>query len=72
MLDATADAAALGKTAGKDEAAGKATYVSVHGLEKARTIADGLLADALAAVAPLGDRGRVLAGLAETIVRRQA
>jgi geranylgeranyl diphosphate synthase type II len=72
VLDATADAAALGKTAGKDEAAGKATYVSVHGLEKARTIADALLAEALAAVAPLGDRGRVLAALAETIVRRQA
>ncbi len=50
VLDGTADDAALGKTAGKDEAAGKATYVSVHGLEKARTIADALLADALAAV----------------------
>jgi geranylgeranyl pyrophosphate synthase len=72
VLDGTADAAALGKTAGKDEAAGKATYVSVHGLERAREIAAGLLADAQAAVRPLGDRGRILAGLAETIVRRRS
>ena len=72
VLDGTADDAALGKTAGKDEAVGKATYVSVHGLDTARVIASGLLADALAAVRPLGARGRVLAGLAEMIVRRRA
>ena len=72
VLDGTADEAALGKTAGKDAATGKATYVSVHGLEKARAIAAGLLAGALAAVAPLGERGRILAALAEMIVRRRA
>ena len=72
VLDGTADDAALGKTAGKDEAVGKATYVSVHGLDTARVIASGLLADALAAVRPLGARGRVLVGLAEMIVRRRA
>jgi geranylgeranyl diphosphate synthase, type II len=72
VLDGTADGAALGKTAGKDEAAGKATYVRVHGLEGARKIASGLLADALAAVRPFGERGRILAGFAEMIVRRRA
>ena len=36
VLDATEDAQRLGKTAGKDEAARKATYVSVHGLDEAR------------------------------------
>ena len=72
VLDGTSDDAALGKTAGKDVASGKATYVSIHGLERARGIADGLLADARAAVRPLGERGRVLDGLAERIVRRQA
>ena len=36
VLDATEGAAQLGKTAGKDDAAGKATYVRVHGLEAAR------------------------------------
>jgi len=72
VLDGTADAAALGKTAGKDEAAGKATYVSVHGLDRARAVADGLLADAHAAIAPFGERARILAGLADMIVRRRS
>ena len=43
VLDATEDAEHLGKTAGKDEAAQKATYVSVHGLERARGMAAALL-----------------------------
>ena len=40
ILDATGTAEELGKTPGKDEAAGKATYVSLYGLERARKIAD--------------------------------
>ena len=72
VLDATADDAALGKTAGKDAKAGKATYVSVHGLDGARGIADALLAEARAALVPLGERGRVLAGLADLIVERRS
>jgi len=36
ILDATADSATLGKTAGKDAKAGKATYVSLYGVEGAR------------------------------------
>jgi geranylgeranyl diphosphate synthase type II len=40
ILDATGTAAQLGKTPGKDAAAGKATYVSVYGLERARGLAD--------------------------------
>jgi geranylgeranyl diphosphate synthase type II len=72
VLDRTADDRALGKTAGKDEAAGKATYVSVHGLSGARGIASALLADAQAAVRPFGERGRILAGLAEMIVGRNS
>ena len=40
ILDATGTAAELGKTPGKDEAAGKVTYVSLHGLERARKLAD--------------------------------
>ena len=72
VLDATEDAASLGKTAGKDAAAHKATYVSVHGLERARQMADGLLRDALAAVAPLGPRGAVLQALARLVVERHS
>ncbi|MGH3022633.1 MAG: polyprenyl synthetase family protein [Gaiellaceae bacterium] len=40
VLDATGTAEELGKTPGKDEAAGKVTYVSLHGLERARELAD--------------------------------
>ena len=40
ILDATGTTAELGKTPGKDEAAGKATYVSLYGLEQARELAD--------------------------------
>jgi len=36
ILDATADSATLGKTPGKDARSGKATYVSLHGIEGAR------------------------------------
>ena len=36
ILDATGTAEELGKTPGKDEAAGKVTYVSLHGLDRAR------------------------------------
>jgi geranylgeranyl diphosphate synthase type II len=72
VLDATEDAAHLGKTAGKDRAAQKATYLSVHGLERARSLARELLEQALGAVAPLGARGRLLAGLARAIVERRS
>jgi geranylgeranyl pyrophosphate synthase len=40
ILDATADTATLGKTAGKDAKAGKTTYVKLHGLDAARRYAD--------------------------------
>jgi geranylgeranyl diphosphate synthase type II len=72
VLDATENAASLGKTAGKDAAAHKATYVSLHGIERAREMADGLLRDALTAVAPLGPRAALLAALARLIVDRHS
>jgi geranylgeranyl pyrophosphate synthase len=72
VLDATGSAESLGKTAGKDEAARKATYVSLHGIERARQMADGLLQGALDAVAPLGPRGALLAALARQIVDRRS
>ena len=72
ILDATEGADRLGKTAGKDSAAGKATYVAVHGLDRARGIASDLLEEARAALAPLGPRGSMLDVLARLIVERRA
>ena len=72
VLDATEDAEHLGKTAGKDQAARKATYVSVHGLEKARALAATLRQEALDGVGPLGPRGELLAAIARLIVDRHS
>jgi len=38
VLDATAESAVLGKTAGKDAKADKTTYVKLHGIENSRRI----------------------------------
>jgi len=72
VLDATEGDQQLGKTAGKDRAAGKATYVAVHGLAGARAIAADLLDRAREALRPLGSRGEPLADLARLIVERRA
>ena len=70
VLDVTADSAVLGKTVGKDAAANKPTYVTLMGLEQARTFAGGLHQRALAALAPLGEASHRLAELADFIVLR--
>jgi geranylgeranyl diphosphate synthase type II len=58
ILDATADTATLGKTAGKDARAGKVTYVKLHGIEASRCFAQDHTAAALKAVRQLpGDTG---------------
>ncbi len=72
VLDATEGAEQLGKTAGKDEAAGKATYVAVHGLERAGEMAATLRREALEALEPLGPRGERLAEIARLIVDRHS
>jgi geranylgeranyl pyrophosphate synthase len=72
VLDATEESARLGKTAGKDAAAHKATYVSIHGLDRARAMAAELRQQALDAVAPLGPRGALLGALARLIVDRHS
>lgn len=73
ILDVTVDSATLGKTAGKDEASHKPTYVSLLGLEGARDLAEQLRQQAHAGLAELGDGARhadVLARLADFIVLR--
>jgi farnesyl diphosphate synthase len=71
ILDCTASTATLGKTAGKDEAADKPTYVSLLGLDAARAYADELRNDALAALAIFGERAARLTQLADYICHRQ-
>ncbi len=71
ILDCTASTATLGKTAGKDEAAEKPTYVSLLGLDNARAYAEELRSEALGALAPFGPRGQRLRELADFICHRQ-
>jgi farnesyl diphosphate synthase len=72
VLDATADSATLGKTAGKDAAANKPTYVSILGLEPSRALAAKLRDDAHHALAPFGEKAGRLRELADLIVQRKA
>ena len=72
VLDATADSATLGKTAGKDAADNKPTYVSILGLEPSRGLAEKLRLDAHAALAPFGEKALRLRELADLIVQRKA
>ncbi|MFZ5485161.1 MAG: polyprenyl synthetase family protein [Pseudomonadota bacterium] len=71
VLDAEADTATLGKTAGKDAAQGKATYLTLMSIAEARAYARDLIAEALAALDRFGERGRRLAEIARFIVERQ-
>ena len=70
LLDLTADTATLGKRAGKDAAAGKATLPSLLGEQAARGRADALLAEALTALSPLGPRAAALRALARYVIVR--
>lgn len=71
ILDCTASTATLGKTAGKDEAADKPTYVALLGLERARSYAEELRTEALGALSQFGSRASRLTQLADFICHRQ-
>jgi len=60
----------LGKTAGKDTAARKATYPAVVGLEKSRKIAHQLTDKAFAALKPFKGRAVALEALADFLLNR--
>ncbi|MFT3757743.1 polyprenyl synthetase family protein [Thauera sp.] len=70
ILDAEADTATLGKTAGKDADNDKPTYVSLLGLSDAKRLAEDMLADARATLQPFGDAAGRLESLADYIVHR--
>jgi farnesyl diphosphate synthase len=71
ILDVTADSATLGKTAGKDAANDKPTYVSLLGLDKAQHYAQTLLDEALHALHQSGlSQTHTLRALAQRVVNR--
>ncbi len=70
ILDVTQSSEQLGKTAGKDTAARKATYPAVLGLEASRRAAAQLTRRAFAALAPFRGRARALEVLADHLLRR--
>jgi farnesyl diphosphate synthase len=71
ILDAEASTVTLGKTAGKDAAQNKPTYVSLLGVAEAKRMAAEVRAEAKAALAPFGDRARRLRELTDFIVERR-
>ena len=70
ILDVTADSGTLGKTAGKDLAQDKPTYVSILGLAESQSLARDLGRRARLALEPLGEPAARLAQLADFIVNR--
>ncbi|MFS2017134.1 polyprenyl synthetase family protein, partial [Massilia sp. CT11-108] len=72
ILDATADSATLGKTAGKDAADNKPTYVSILGLAPSKALAEQLRQRAHDALAPFGEQALRLREIADLIVQRKA
>ena len=72
VLDVTADSVTLGKTAGKDAANDKPTYVSLLGLAQAQKYAEQLLHEALKALEDSGLKSaHSLAALAQRVVNRK-
>ncbi len=72
ILDVEESSAALGKTAGKDQAQKKATYPALFGLEKSREFAGELVGKAIAELVPYGERAARLRQLAEFLAARRA
>jgi geranylgeranyl diphosphate synthase type II len=70
ILDITQTSQQLGKTAGKDLAAQKATYPSIIGMKESRLLAQQLTEKAFAALRPFRARARALEALAHYLLER--
>ena len=71
LLDLTADAATLGKAAGKDAARGKGTLVALYGKAWAEAELTRLIDEASALLAPYGDRAAILVEAAHFVAQRK-
>ncbi len=71
ILDVTQTSEQLGKTAGKDTAAEKATYPSLFGVEQSERKADELVSKAFAELESFGERAETLKELARFLVERK-
>jgi geranylgeranyl diphosphate synthase type II len=72
ILDVEESSASLGKTAGKDQAQQKATYPALYGIEKSRSIAAELEANALKELDCYGEKASQLRQLAQFLVARRS
>jgi farnesyl diphosphate synthase len=72
LLDVEGDPDVVGKATGKDAAAGKATFVSILGQERARAQASMLARQAAAHLEPFGDKADLLRQAANFVVSRRA
>ena len=71
ILDVTSDAATVGKATGKDEQAGKATFVSLLGLDEAKRRADALVTEACDALRVYQGQADILRDAARFVVTRK-
>jgi farnesyl diphosphate synthase len=72
LLDVEGDTATIGKAAGKDSAAGKATLVAALGVKAARARLGALVAEAEAALAPFAGNTDILRAAARFIAERRS